>query len=188
MIGRLKIIGWMALGAWLFGAVVLALLAEVERRHDCVKDEGLIKGLFWCKTDTLGRDGGYTKSVINGLRWPFLLLGGNNGKAGPEDGSAQTKISREEFEKSAVGSMYKCYAVAVRADLAGEASIIGRTIGQLRKKDSILDSNHDQFTFYATATIDRIEREANSDFQLFFNYVCREPVSRMQQVLNDGML
>lgn len=188
MIGKLKITGWIALGVWLLGAVVLALLAEAERRHDCVQDEGLIKGFFWCKTDTLNRDGGYTKSIINGLRWPFLLLGENNGKAGSEYGSTKTTISREEFEKSAIGSMYKCYAVAVRADLAGEATIISRTIGKLRKKDSILDANHDQFTFYATATIDRINREANGDFQLFFNYVCREPVSRMQQVLDDGML
>lgn len=188
MIGKLKIIGWIALGAWLFGAFVLALLAEVERRHDCVQDEGLIKGLLWCKTDTLDRDGGYTKSIIKGLRWPFLLMGASNGKASSEDGSTQTKISREEFEKSAIGSMYKCYAVAVRADLAREASIIGRTIGQLRKKDSVLHANHDQFIFYATATIDRIEREANGDFQLFFNHVCRESVSRMQQVLDDGML
>lgn len=68
----------MILGVWLFGAVISALVVEINRRHDCVGNEGLIKGLLWCKTDSFERDGGYTRQVINGLRWPLWLLEKNN--------------------------------------------------------------------------------------------------------------
>lgn len=78
MTGKLKIIGGMILGVWLFGAVISALVVEINRRHDCVGNEGLIKGLLWCKTDSFERDGGYTRQVINGLRWPLWLLERNN--------------------------------------------------------------------------------------------------------------
>jgi len=188
MAGKFKIIAGILVGIWLTGAVVAGLVSEVGRKHDCVRDEGLIKGLLWCKTDTFDRDGGYTKMVTNNLRWPFLLMKNSNGIATSTHETSHALTSKEEFDKSAIGTMYKCYAVAVRANQMEEASVIGRTIGKLRRQDPALDSNHDQFMLYTSATIDRIEKEANGDFLLFYNHVCRESVSRMRQVLDDGML
>jgi hypothetical protein len=96
MSGKLKIIGGMVLGVWLFGAVVSVLVAEVGRRHDCVREEGLIKGLLWCKTDSFNRDGGYAKLVIDGLRWPFLLLKKNDISSSVE----QIQITAEQINEA----------------------------------------------------------------------------------------
>lgn len=188
MAEKIKIIVGAAFGIWLAGAAITAVISEIERRHDCVKAEGFIKGLLWCKTDSFDRDGGYMKAVIGGLRWPFLLMEHSNGTPNAAEKVGQSETSKEEFDKSAIGTMYKCYAVAVRAGLKEEASVIGQTVGKFRKNNPVVESNHDQFMFYSTATIHRIEKELNGDFLQYYNYVCREPVSRMKQVLDDGML
>lgn len=186
--GKLKIIGATILSVWLSGAVITGVVAEIERRHDCIRDEGLIKGLYWCKTDSFERDGGYARQVINGLRWPFSLMGKTDDNNGQTVVSSSAKPSKEEFDKSAIGTMYKCYAVAVRADLPEEASTIAQAINKFRKTDANFESNHDLYILYSSSTIDRIEKEADGDFLFFYNHVCRESVSRMRQVLKDGML
>jgi len=111
MTGKLKIIGGVLLGVWLFGAVISALVAEVGRRHDCIRDEGLIKGLLWCKTDSLDRDGGYMELVINGLRWPFLLMKDRNDK--PSYAAQTHTITPEQINEAEC----KNWVGMIRADL-----------------------------------------------------------------------
>lgn len=55
----------------------MSVYYELQLRTDCIKQEGLIKGLFWCEQQPVN-PGAYTSMQMNflarGFIWPFLLF------------------------------------------------------------------------------------------------------------------
>ncbi len=97
-------------------------------------------------------------------------------------------LTEKQFDKSPVGVVYKCYLVAVRANLNQEASVLASVINKFRKNDPEFSLNHKIYLIYAAEELTRIENEAGGDFKSFFNYVCKKPTNNMRQMLDDGML
>lgn len=68
---------------WLIGAVLMSVYYELQLRTDCIKQEGLIKGLFWCEQQPMN-PAGYTSMQMNflvrGFIWPFLLFSSSEDK------------------------------------------------------------------------------------------------------------
>lgn len=172
MTNKLKTFGALLLGIWLLGAVVTYLLDEMSRKSDCIDKEGLFKGLFWCSTDSWERDSGWAKGVMQGLRWPFLLLLPDKGKSSSHD------MPQEEInilENSELGRAYKCYTIAKHTGLKEHAATIERILIDWRSSNSIPDSKHKQYLSYSTSKIGNINQKAHGDLSSYFDYVCREP-------------
>lgn len=178
MTNKLRNVGALLLGIWLLGAAVTALLDEMKRKSDCIDQEGLLKGLFWCSTDSWERDGGHLEGLINGLRWPFTLMTPDKDKAGLSEVTSPKNMSQEEidvFNKSELGRAYKCYAIAKHAGLKEQASNIENTIIDWRKANSISESRHNELSFHAIEVAGDIDVKAHGDLSSYFDYVCREP-------------
>lgn len=99
------------LGIWLCGAAVLAFGYEFERRADCVKQEGFLKGLLWCETDPTSHaevNVSYMSMFIKGLGWPgrffnrdentdLLLVADANAKDLTQSSAEEKKAALERF-------------------------------------------------------------------------------------------
>lgn len=62
---------------WLGGAIVMSVYYELKLRADCIKEEGLLKGFFWCDKQPIN-PAGYlwmqTNFLVRGLAWPYFLF------------------------------------------------------------------------------------------------------------------
>lgn len=67
---------------WLGGAIVVSVYYELKLRVDCIKDEGLLKGFFWCDKQPMN-PGGYfwmqTNFLVRGFAWPYFLFSSSEG-------------------------------------------------------------------------------------------------------------
>lgn len=178
MISKLKIIGMILLTIWFMGGAISFLFDELDRKGECIDKEGVLKGLFFCSTDSWERDGGLTTGVIKGLGWPFVFLAADRSKAGLLEEDDSQDMPQEEvslFDSSKLGRAYACYAIAKHADLKNQASTLESQITDWRRENSIPDSKHDQYLSYSLSKIGNIDEKAHGDLPSYFDYICREP-------------
>lgn len=65
------------IAVWIFGALLMQIYYGYERKIDCIKNEGWLKGVFWCKTDSMtsiGLAATETEHFFRGLAWPIKLF------------------------------------------------------------------------------------------------------------------
>lgn len=70
---------------WLGGAIVVSVYYELKLRVDCVKEEGLLKGFFWCDKQPLNPTGYVwmqTSFLVRGFAWPYFLFSSSEETAG----------------------------------------------------------------------------------------------------------
>lgn len=178
MIRKLKAIGVILLTVWFTGGAISFLLDELDRKGECIDEEGVLKGFFFCSTDSLERDGGWTTGVIKGLGWPFVFLAADRGKAGLSEENGSHDMPQEEvslFDNSKLGRDYACYTIAKHADLKERASTLENKITDWRRANSIPDSKHNQYLSYSLSKIGNIDEKAHGDLSSYFDYICREP-------------
>lgn len=178
MNGKLKTLGAIILFIWFAGGSISFLLVELDRKRECIDSEGVIKGIFFCSTDSWERDSGWFSGVIKGLGWPFILLAADKGKAGLSGENGSQDMPQDElklFDNSKLGSAYACYTIAKHAGLKEEASILENKINYWRKVNSIPDSKHNQYLSYSLSKIGNIDEKAHGDLSSYFDYICREP-------------
>lgn len=190
----IKIMCYGVFALWFCGAIAMIPVYEIERKYECIDQEGWFKGLFWCESDLVSRnDLGKRQLVyfIEGLSWPIKLFSNNtdekkNNSSG--DSFALSVEELEEFYSSSTGTIYKCYIAAMRGSLHEEASILAKVINKMRNKFLDLNSYHEDYLFYTSLTLNNLlVNELKGDYISFFDYVCKEPVKNMKQVLDDGM-
>lgn len=58
------------LGIWFLGAVYITLNNEIQRKHDCIQQKGVFKGLIYCEGDL---ENPFYKNIEN-LYWPLKLF------------------------------------------------------------------------------------------------------------------
>jgi len=76
----IQMIGIIIFSIWFFGAGMMLGVYEVERKNECIDKEGLLKGLFWCKTDPISNSeitAHIIASFIKGLAWPNQFFSRN---------------------------------------------------------------------------------------------------------------
>ena len=62
---------------WFVGAVVMTVVYELERRSDCIKEDGWFKGVFFCSSSSYNQfqqTSNYLSKFIKGLAWPYRLI------------------------------------------------------------------------------------------------------------------
>jgi hypothetical protein len=72
----MKTIFYSIVAIWFTGAGVMTLIYEFDRKADCVKNEGAIKGMLWCDTDATTQFGigvSHISMFIKGLLWPINI-------------------------------------------------------------------------------------------------------------------
>lgn len=75
--GLMKRIWTWLFGIWLAGVVVATLFYEFQLRTHCIRDEGFLKGVFWCSKQAFSAPGQvvqYGGFLIKGLFWPVTLV------------------------------------------------------------------------------------------------------------------
>lgn len=189
-----KLLGSLALGVWFAGAVVMTVIYEYEQQIDCVKNEGWIKGLFWCSTDSISPAARGTKHFrvfIKGLMWPLNLISQDSGAPRKPTNSLALSdpdmvLTQEQFNKSATGGMYACYVAAIRIGKKEDSSAVSLIINNYRAKYKKVNMQHEQYLMYATKLVSDLQKER--DIEEFYSNTCREPVRRMKTMISDGML
>lgn len=68
-----QILGWAVFSIWVLGAGITFVLTEYQRKVDCVRSEGLFKGMLWCKTDAI-TDTELTWTLLKTLGWPLRFV------------------------------------------------------------------------------------------------------------------
>ncbi len=70
---------------WFGGAILVSVYYEFKLGVDCIKEEGLLKGFFWCEKkpiNPIGHISMQTNFLIRGLAWPYFLLSSSDGIVG----------------------------------------------------------------------------------------------------------
>ncbi|CAE6508541.1 conserved hypothetical protein [Nitrosomonas nitrosa] len=190
----IKILWYGMFALWFCGAFLMMCVYEIERKYECIDQEGWLKGIFWCESDLVSRnDLGKRQLVyfIEGLSWPIKLFSNNAGEKKNNSSGDSFALSLEELEEfysSSTGTIYKCYIAAMRGGLNEEASILAKVINKMRNRFPDLNSYHEDYLFYTSSTLNNLLiNELKGDYISFFDYVCKEPVRNMKQVLDDGM-
>ena len=72
----LKIVSSVLFFIWLFGALTFALNLEFQRKAECIRNDGPIKGWLWCDTEKSDRFLGarFTIDFLLELSWPLRLF------------------------------------------------------------------------------------------------------------------
>lgn len=61
---------------WMVGGVGMSIYYEIERKWDCIEQEGFLKGWLWCSSDSItpiGLSLQRTWQMVKGFAWPLAL-------------------------------------------------------------------------------------------------------------------
>ncbi|MBW8186057.1 hypothetical protein [Shewanella nanhaiensis] len=73
MVKFIQTLGVVIVSVWLWGTAGMTIYYEIDRKIDCVENEGFFKGFFWCETTTLSRTAFYanhTTLFFKAMLWP----------------------------------------------------------------------------------------------------------------------
>jgi len=73
----MKTVGTIIFGIWFGVAAIMAIYYTLEDKAECVKTDGVIKGLVWCESSAkthFGRSTDHTSKFIEGALWPLKLF------------------------------------------------------------------------------------------------------------------
>ncbi len=186
---KISVLAFLAFFAWIGGAFFAGLYFNFDQKRQCIKDEGWVKGYLWCSTETRTS---FVGNMLQGLLWPVYVFGkSSHPSSDPLQASAallvaETKLTDEAFRNSRVGMMYICWSLALRTDQKDAANSISSVINIFRKKDQALDAMHDDYLTMAGQKMKGIEQDYG--FESYYADVCKGPVEKMEQALEQGML
>ena len=72
----LKIVSSVLFFIWFFGALAFSLNLEFQRKAECIRNEGPLKGWLGCETEKSDRYLGarFTINFLSELSWPLRLF------------------------------------------------------------------------------------------------------------------
>jgi hypothetical protein len=73
MVKFIQTLGVVIVSVWLWGAAGMTFYYEIDRKIDCVENEGFFKGFFWCETTASSRTAFYANHatlIFKAMLWP----------------------------------------------------------------------------------------------------------------------
>lgn len=121
---------------WLAGAFGMSIYYDIQRKANCIEQEGFVKGWLWCETDPVSRmelSSNRIELFIRGLGWPVKMFQRKpalreasstpsevsetaSGAVSADDGSSVASIATEEQFRSAMCALEEM-PVEVRSNL-----------------------------------------------------------------------
>jgi hypothetical protein len=177
----LQVVVGVLFAIWFAGALIGGLYHNYTQKRQCIHDEGWLKGWLWCSTETRNT---FANNMLRGLIWPIDLA--VSFRSSDEKASTAPKMTREDFGKSRVATIYSCWAVALRTKRDEDAKTAAEIISWIRKQDSIVDAKHREFMRFAGLHLQ--ELESRKGFEPFYQVACIEPIANMRQAIGQGMM
>lgn len=104
----MKKIVMLVIVVWIAGAFIVSIYYDIQRKANCIEQEGFLKGWLWCKTDPVTRmefSGNRIELFVRGLGWPIRIFQENPEQQGekfaaepPE--SAASVATEEQFQSA----------------------------------------------------------------------------------------
>lgn len=177
----LKVIVWVLVVVWITGTGITGMYYNYAQKRQCIQDEGWVKGWFWCSTETRYS---FTFNMLRGLLWPIDVMGSFSNVG--QQVARQSQITQEQFDRSHAGTMYTCWAVALRTRRDLDTEVLSRVLAWMKKDDPTMESLHSDYMYMAGLQVQRIE--AREGFENYYRIACAEPVANMQKAINQGMI
>lgn len=178
------------LGIWIFGAVIAGFSYEIDRKSECVRKEGLIKGILWCETDShtqVGQASNIMGNMIRGLAWPVRLLADDSQASVSREAPSQTAFTKEQFENSQAAMLYTCYTIAMELE-SPDQGVLAQGIKFIRSQADEINRNHIYYLGYAAEYTKEFKEAGKGKIQMFYVLNCVKPVEKLRNLTNDGML
>ena len=177
----LQVIVWVLVVVWIAGTSITGMYYNYAQKRQCIQDEGWVKGWFWCSTETRYS---FAFNMLRGLVWPIEVM--NSFSNAGQQVSPQLQMTQEQFDRSRVGTMYTCWAVALRTRRDGDTEVLSRVLAWMKKDDPTMESQHIDYMSMAGLQVQRIE--AREGFENYYRIACAEPVAKMQKAITQGMI
>ena len=178
----LRIIGGLLLAVWIGGAVIAGMYHNYTQKRQCIEDEGLLKGWLWCSAETRNSFG---FNMLRGVIWPIEVVR-TSSAASAEQTSGSPRMSQKQFDTSHFGAVYSCWAVALHTERTGDAEAFAKLIAWTKTQDSSLVGMHSDYFYYAALHVKQIETKEG--FESYYRIACAEPVARVKQAIDQGMM
>ena len=180
--GTLKLIGGLLFVVWIGGAFIAGMYHNYAQKRQCIEDEGWLKGWLWCSTETRNSFG---FNMLRGLVWP-IEVARTSSSAPKEQASGSPRMTQKQFDSSRTGTVYSCWAVALRTDRNGDAETFAKMLAWAKTQDPALAGMHSDYLYYAGLHVQKIA--SGEGFESYYRIACSEPVARVKQAIDQGMM
>ena len=180
--GTLQLVGGLLFFVWIGGAFIAGMYHNYAQKRQCIQDEGWLKGWLWCSTETRNSFG---FNMLRGLTWP-IEVARTSSVAPTEQAPRSPRMTQEQFDTSSIGTVYLCWAVALRTERTDDAKTFAQMLSWTKTQDPALAGMHGDYMYYAGLEVQRIE--SGEGFESHYRIVCEKPVARLKQAIDQGMM
>src|SRR5690606_29303424 len=143
---------------------------------------GFLKGWLWCSAEAHNSFG---FNMLRGVIWPIEVVR-TSSEASAEQARHSPRMSQKQVETSHFGTVDSCVAVALQTERTGDAKAFAKLIAWTKTQDSSLVGMHSDYLHYAELHVKQIE--TNEGFESYYRIACAEPVARVKQAIDQGMM
>lgn len=180
----LQLVGGALLAIWISDAFIAGLYHNYAQKRQCIQDDGWLKGWLWCSTETRNT---FTFNTLRGLIWPIEIARQFSSTVPlTKQVAAPTQMTQKQFDTSRAGTVYSCWAVALRTDRNDDAVTFAQLLSWMKKKDPIMANMHSDYMLFAALHFDDIE--SGEGFESYYRTACADPVARMKLAISQGMM
>ena len=95
-------------------------------------------------------------------------------------------VTAEQAYKTRLGTMYLCWAAALRTDKHADADALAKLLTSFNKKYPDISAQKDKFVYLASKDLEKLEAKGN--LEQFYSSACSKQVGRLQEASRQGML
>jgi hypothetical protein len=170
----MQTLGGFTLLIWLIGAVIAGLANNFRDRQHCIERDGWFKGSLSCSNVS---QLGFGANMLLGASWPIAFV---RSAVAQNEPIPPTTVTQEEFEKSSVGVMYTCLAIAIGARNNEDANLLLGMINAMNTKFESAKKQHDDFMKLAARASANLESSGLAN--KFYEEGCKRPIANMRQL------
>lgn len=172
----MQTLGGLTVVVWLIGTVIAGLTNNFRDRQECIERDGWFKGSLSCSNAS---SLGFGANMLLGASWPVTFV---RSAVAQNEPTLPTTVTQEEFERSSVGVMYTCMAIAISARNIEDANLLVATINAMNSTFESAKRQHDDFMKLAARASANLESSGLAN--QFYAEECKGPIANMRQSKN----
>lgn len=177
----LKMVAGVILLVWFAGAFIAGIYHNIVDKHECIQNEGWVKGLLWCSNHP---QSAFVGNMLRGVIWPIALITSPGTTAAPD--SHSPRMTREEFGKSRTATAYVCWGIAMSTDRHEHSETLSKFILGMGKRIPNYEQTHMDFIYHAGQVIEEFESKGLTEE--YYIDTCVALASRVKSAIAQGML
>jgi hypothetical protein len=169
----MQAVGGVSMLVWLVGTVIAGLAINFRDGQECVKREGGLKVAVSCSNAS---PLGFGANMLLGATWPISLF---RRPVAQSESTLPKSVTHDEFEKSSVGVMYTCMAIAIDDRNTEDANLVVTMINAMNANFETLRKHHNDFMKLAARA--SADLKSSGLAHRFYEEECKGPISRIRQ-------